>query len=333
VTRTVELKSDAEEIRQFLKDLPAASNLGPKRWIWPRHVYRFDDIVTVAEILRSGTLLSRGECKRRGIRHRDQANTQIIENTKHLHRFVRLFFRPRTPTQYRMEGIHPQSEVEKNSGAHCPVSVFLVFSSIEVLTRKDAIFTDGSPTRKQEYSSGKNVDFLRTIPFRKVYHDGGMGGDAREITFRRHAEILIPAALDLDGVLHIVCREDPERRTLLHLLGKDAARWSDRIRTEWPGEDLFIRRGVFIKEISLVRDCIEVRNAKYRGKFEVSCRVWDNVTQEVIKDRTITNHEFGSGIKIRLTKAPASARVEFRVDGAIAFNGVLHQLPASEIVR
>lgn len=333
---SVPRKQDSGAIRDFMRALPAALKLGPRRWVWPRYAYRFDDVVTIAEILRNGSLLSRSECKRRGIQHRDQANSQIIENTPHLHTFARLFFRPRTPTQYRMEGIHPRDEVARHNGAHCPVPVFLLFSSVDVLTRAGVLFTNGSPTRRGQYLAGEDVDFLRQIPFATVYHEGGMGSDpARksEIMLRRHAEILVPDELDLDGLQHVVCRTEPERQTLIHLLGEDAPPWIDKIRNELPGEDLFDRRGFFIRQLTLIDDTVHIGHSRHRGVFRLFFRAADAETGQLLCVHNTPAHQFGDQATIKLPTRVPSVELTIMVDDATAFSGVLVQRPDNGIVR
>jgi ssDNA thymidine ADP-ribosyltransferase, DarT len=330
-------KPDADQIKEYLKGLPSALNLGQLRWVWPRFVYRFDDVVTVAAILREQVLLSRSECKRRGIVHRDQANTEIIENTPHLHGFARLFFRPRTPTQFRMEGIRTKAVVALHRGAHCPVPVFLLFRSTDVLTRAGVLFTDGSPTRRNQYLAGDDIDFLRKIPFQQVYHEGGMGSDPAtksEIILRRHAEILVPDELDLDGLAAVVCRTDPERQTLLNLLGNEAAKWTDRIRTELPNENLFFRQGFFFSQVTLIDEKIYLSHARHRGAFTFFFSVSDAVTGRLLRvlNRPNTSFTF-SASTILLPRRCESVMLEITIDGATAFRGVLHQRPPGGIVR
>jgi hypothetical protein len=53
----------------------------------------------------------------------DNASRNVMANTDpYVRDFVRLYFRPQTPTQYRNEGIRPKNMRELES--HCPVPVF-----------------------------------------------------------------------------------------------------------------------------------------------------------------------------------------------------------------
>src|SRR6266702_4781012 len=136
------LKADAASIRTFLDELRKAPWLGKRRSAWPNYIYRFSDIRDVAAILRSGRLLSRTKCAELGVAFRDAANPQIIEQSPQAHGYARLYFRPHTPTQYHMEGI--RAVAQRWRGAHCPVPVFLLFNSDDLLTRTGTIFTNGN---------------------------------------------------------------------------------------------------------------------------------------------------------------------------------------------
>ncbi len=74
------------------------------------------------------SLLSRRQLEKSGKLLTDIAGPEIIESTPdEWKRFVRLYFRPRTPTQYRNEGIRPKGSLKL--GAHCPVPVIFLFDA------------------------------------------------------------------------------------------------------------------------------------------------------------------------------------------------------------
>src|SRR5690349_18760009 len=72
----------------------------------PQYVYHFSHVSNAADILNAGAILSRAECSRIGLRRHDSASPSVILNTpEDKKRFVRLYFRPQTPTQWHCEGI------------------------------------------------------------------------------------------------------------------------------------------------------------------------------------------------------------------------------------
>src|SRR5690606_26389076 len=77
---------------------------------------------------------------------------------------------------------------------------------------------------------GDTVEFFSTIPWEKVYHEGGLGGDY-SIIGHRCAEVLAATPLPLENCLQwIYCRSNAERDTLLYLLGIDSDYWRPKIK-------------------------------------------------------------------------------------------------------
>lgn len=210
------MKSWHPDIRQHIDDWSA--KLGNRGW-WPRFVYHFTDVRNAVRILSAGELLSRAEAQRRGVMTVDNASPQVIGHTQPEHlEFVRLYFRPRTPTQYNNEGIRPTDQ-RKLGGAHCPVPIYFCFDAFSVLTLDEAMFSDGN-IGSARVNIRDDRDFFKAIPFQLVFHNSAFYPEDRdEIVFRRNAEALIPNRLSLKPHLKfIVCRSSAEQRTLLHLL-------------------------------------------------------------------------------------------------------------------
>jgi hypothetical protein len=320
-------KPDAAEIAEFVRELPSALRLGERRAWWTQRIFRFDDIRNVASILRRGALLSRERCDDRGILYHDAANRAIIDQTEYAHSYVRLYFRPLTPTQYRMEGIKARSELTA-TGEHCPVPVFLLFDAARLLSTEGVMFTDGSVARRGQFNIGDNVEFLRTIPFETVYHDGTIYGDANErseVIFRRHAEVLIKDELSLDHLHRVICRTGPERDTLLHLLGDDAGRFEDKIRIAPPGIAMFYRRGMFVEGYRLIDGQLYFQMPSRALVYDADLRVFDPETGAEIARRVRSDAKISGKWHIAFDGTPKRVRVEFKIEGALAFAGIVSQ--------
>lgn len=249
-----------------------SARLGNLHW-WPRYVYHFTDVRNAASIIQGGHLYSRAEAERRGLMKVDNASPEIIQQTQPEHlKYVRLYFRPRTPTQYRNEGIRPINRRELG-GAHCPVPVYFCFDALTVLAREDTEFSDGNMASAWASHSGER-DFFLSIPFHLVFHNRWFTPDERdEIVFRRNAEVLVPDSLPLDPALKfIACRSAAERQTLLHLLPANLRRqWASRIRLGERG--LFERKWTYVEEVVTVDDKVIFRfnpNTRMPGPFQVS---------------------------------------------------------------
>jgi ssDNA thymidine ADP-ribosyltransferase DarT-like protein len=123
--------------------------------------------------------------------------------------YVRLYFRPRTPTQIRNEGIRPPTQQYLES--HCPVPVFLLFDSVELLTRQETQFSDRSLAKTGTRAYDSAAAFIK-LPFAKIYHNTAFLPDQREdIVACRHAEVIVPRHLDLGALKYVWCRSQAEK--------------------------------------------------------------------------------------------------------------------------
>lgn len=208
-----ERKPDAARIEAWIDGLRQASWIGPARQWWPKYVFRFDDIQNAVRILQCGKVM----CRAKRGEALETASQDVLDHTDETWKnHVRLYFRPRTPTQYQVEGLRPQGQFG-SLGAHMPVPVFFVFDAKDILTRASTKFSDGNLAAHPQV--GDNADYFEAIPFEKVYHDSWMSeSEKANIKFHRHAEIIVPGELDLDALQFVWLRTEAEFKTLLYLL-------------------------------------------------------------------------------------------------------------------
>jgi len=315
------VKSWADEIQHHIETW--ATLLGPLRW-WPRYVYHFTDVRNAASIIQSEHLYSRAEAERQGLMKVDNASPEIIQQTRTEHlRYVRLYFRPRTPTQYRNEGIRPINQ-RKLGGAHCPIPVYFCFDARTVLALDETEFSDGNMGSARASHSDER-DFFLSIPFHLVFHNRWFTPEERnEIVFRRNAEVLVPDRLPLAPALKfIVCRSAAERQTLLHLLPADLCRrWAARIRLGEQG--LFERKWTYVEEVVTVDDKVIFRfnpNTQTPGPFQVSFsyREADKGPERRWEDKQAA---LNNRLRIRVPGA-VRGTVTLHMDDALAFAGSL----------
>jgi hypothetical protein len=134
------VKSWADDIRRHIQTW--SNRLGNLSW-WPRYIYHFTDVRNAASIIQSKHLYSRAETEYRRLMEVDNASPTVIQQTHPEHQEnVRLYFRPRTPTQYRNEGIRPVSQ--RQLGAHCPVPIYFCFDALTILAQDNTRFLDGN---------------------------------------------------------------------------------------------------------------------------------------------------------------------------------------------
>ena len=241
--------SEISGIKSHLDSLRQASWLGPARKWWPNYLFHCTDTQNVVNILNSGELLSRVQAKGTGRLQVDIAAPNIIDQTDaEWQDYVRLYFRPRTPTQYNNEGFRPKGQWKYD--AHCPVPVYLLFDAILVLSKAECLFTDGNVAAGATPMG--SIDELRKIPFRLVYHDSWFDpSDRPTIVYHRNAEVLVPRRLGLGAVRAIFCRSQAEYETLLYLLPPGTlARWVDKIGVQ-PSFNLFHNRWTFVQQVEM----------------------------------------------------------------------------------
>ena len=331
------LKSDAAEILEHMEQLPSSLRLGGSRSSWPHWLYRSDHVENAAAILNGGQLVSRARAESESLIRVDSGSPYYVGQLSDAHRnLVRLYFRPRTPTQYRNEGIRPASRIEYE--AHMPVPVYLLFKS-SLLAEEGVLFSKGRLEETTEI--GDSAEFLKSIDFGDVYHDGPVGppggsGRRPEILNARNSEVLIEGQLPLGKLRHIVCRSGPERDTLLNLLSPVAYdRWLKRIHTDEGDRRLFHKRGTFVERVSL--SATESRFSFYsntqlamRGPFGLRMEwFWSGQKTTAVLDRITVSERPVVG---RLGQALPEYRVCVWLDDSLAYVGTFDEEYESEML-
>ena len=330
-------KADAEEILKHMQQLPSSLGLGRNRRFWSRWVFRSDHVENAADILNCGRLRSRAAAEEGKLIQVDSGSPQYVGQLSARHRnLVRLYFRPRTPTQYANEGIRPREMIEY--GAHMPVPVYLVFD-VSLLGEEGVRFTKGRLTEGTPI--GGSAAFLKSIAFADVYHDGGvgrLGGSYRrsEILNARHSEVVVENELGLDKLTHIICRSAAERETLLNLLSDDGReRWLKKIHVDEGHRRMFEKRGTFVQRAELSGEGSQFLfysniGSSMRGPFDLTIEwLFGGRTARARQERfTVSNRPVAYSLN-----AP-EARYEVRVmlDGNLAYLGDFDERYESELL-
>ena len=302
--------------------LPSALGLGKQRQWWPRCLFRSDHVENAARILNTGRLLSRAQAERSGaIIHDSGSKEHIDQLTEEQRDCVRLYFRPRTPTQYANEGIRPAHAIEYD--AHMPVPVYLLFST-RLLEYEGVTFSGGRLASGTK--TGGSHEVLSSIDFREVYHDGPVSAASRHILNARHAEAVVTGSLDLDHLMRVVCRSGAERDTLLYLLTDEArVRWRKRVIVDQGQVRLFYKqRGTFLRDVALDQEKLTLRfygniHRDYRGPFVLRIVVRSSSRKMVAEregysvDDSPAIFEFGTLL--------ARYHIRITMDGHLAYAG------------
>lgn len=278
----VSLKPVAGQIRSVLNDLTRKTWIKrtERRW-WPRFVFHYTDIRNAVGILQDGQLYSRQYAESQDKLKVSSGSTSVLAGTNiAIKDCVRLYFRPKTPTQYYAEGICSQATLSKSKfrDAHCPVPVFFLFDSTEILSRADCRFSDGGLNSSEARILSTAVD-LEQLPWKKIYHTGRFNphqAEQSDIAFRRNAEVIVPRRLDLSALRYIYCRSEAERETLLHLLPPDLQQqYQDKIVAS-TRSDLFYRQQTFIETVRLSSEAVYFHfspETKSPGPFHLRVQV------------------------------------------------------------
>lgn len=253
-------------IQEFLRGLAAQDWLrrSERRW-WPNFVFHYTDIRNAVRILEEGTLYSRQQAERLGKLVVSSGSPSVLAGTSQdIRDYVRLYFRPTTPTQFHVEGVHTKQSLAASRfpDAHCPLPVFFLFDAASILGRSDVRFSNRG-LGGSHYRLGSTLDDLRALPWKQIYHQGWIDTSdpesARDIVACRNAEVVVPQVLDLRALRFIYCRSDAEKDTLLHLL-------SLTLRNQYHSKifasnrsELFFRRRTFIESATLLADRVHLR--------------------------------------------------------------------------
>ncbi len=253
----VSSKSDADQFKTALANLAKQDWVRrTERRVWPQFVFHYTDIRNAIKVLNSGCLYSRKYLEDTGQLVVSSGSPMVLAGTDTtIKDCVRLYFRPKTPTQYHTEGVRSKSTLSASMfpDAHCPVPIFFLFNALEILTRSDSWFSNGNlgTNRAKIFSTAAELEGL---PWQQIYHTGWIDysqSGGHSIIFHRHAEVIVPRKMDLNALRYIYCRSEAERETLLHLLPPHLAnRYQGKI-VATTRSTLFERKHTFIEKARL----------------------------------------------------------------------------------
>ncbi len=281
-------KQSEQAFRDFLHKLAAQDwvRRTERRW-WPNFVFHYTDIRNAVQILQDGKLYSRLQAERLGKLVISSGSPDILSGTSlAIQDCVRFYFRPKTPTQFHAEGVHSTQSLGKSRfpNAHCPTPVFFLFDAPTIFSRPNVRFSDRGLGGKG-YRLGATVAELKTLPWKKIYHQGRIDRSdperAHEIVACRNAEVIIPQELDLQALRFIYCRSEAEKDTLLHLL-------SPKLRQQFQSKvlasnrsELFFRRRTFVESATLLNDRVHLRfspDTECPGPFHLQIKITSHQT-------------------------------------------------------
>jgi len=315
----IERKPAAARIEAHLDRLKSANWIGPARQWWPNFVFFFADLPNAVRILQAGKLV----CRSRAQMAVDTGSEKVLDRTAEQWKdCVRLYFRPRTPTQHQIEGFRPAGQYD-SLGKHMPVPIFFLFDAKDILTRQTTRFSTGNLS--QHPSVGDDAEFFESIPFEKVYHDNWMREEEKsEIKFHRHAEVIVPRELELEGLRRIWCRSEAEYQTLLHLLPSQLAKKFRGIIGQGKRPSLHFCKWTYVESTALEQNRISLtfnQSTITPGPFAAELRVTNQRTGDEYRWAK-SNFQATKSFAVNIPQIdrPTAYQMVFALDGMIAFS-------------
>ena len=321
-------KQDYQRVVDKLDDLVGKYKRDERSW-WPDFVFHYTALENAISILESGALYSREETVSRGRLSLDSANPSVLANTSDTYKsYVRLYFRPKTPTQYSNEGIRPRDAIVHD--AHCPVPVFLLFNSRDILTRASTQFSSGSLAGYSPGRVGRKTSFFEKLPFNKIYHNSSFGeNQKREIIVSRHAEVIVPGQLDLEPLQFIWCRSEAEKETLISLFSEtQRIQWADKV-FHGKKHDLFFSRWSYVDQVTLDENGIKFgfnRSTTTPGPFDLKVVVEDHDRGKTLRWRE-ENFQADHDASLKFQNSILNYTIELYLDDCLAYRCECEETP------
>ena len=320
-------QAEIDDIRRHLSGLKQQAWLRrPQRW-WPDFLFHCTDVRNVVNILRIGEMLSRTKVVASRQLLVDIASPEVIAHTNDIWQdYVRLYFRPKTPTQFRNEGFRPTRQQDYH--AQCPVPVYLIIDAMEVLSKAGVMFTDGNVAAGAQPTG--DIEFFRTIPFETVYHSTGFDpSEPNRIVYHRNAEVLVPEQLSTSAIRFICCRSQAEYETLVDLLPPGTlSHWVDKIGVR-PQFDLFHRQWCFVEQVDMTRESVLFRFnlGSPSGPFNAQADVVETFSGMRYTSR-IDDFAVPKTLRLPLNfRHPQDYAVKFSLDDQLAYSGRYQEDP------
>ena len=278
----------------FLKILKDASTKSKFLW-WPKFVYHYTDVTNVIGILEKGKLYSRNHPE--NTMANENAGREIITNTDpEVLNYVRFYFRPKTPTQYRNEGFLPK-EARRYHDSNVPVPVFLVFEAKDMLALDGAMFSEfGLSGEKKELTN--DINRFKNFDFEKIYSDGYYNGE--NLTPYRRAELVVQNECDLRYLKYICCRSNGEYITLCTLLKMQGIyeKYKDIILVKENNDGFFFKKGIYVSNVTLKQDkaLITYRNTYLANEYNINVQYILRTRNQVFKSRVV--HQLDSVVSL-----------------------------------
>lgn len=270
---------------EYLKILQDASKVAGVSW-WPKYIYHYTDINNAINILREGKLYSRNKVDDRMVN--ENAGLEILNQTEtEIFNYVRFYFRPKTPTQYRNEGFLPKNHRQYDN-SNVPVPIFFAFEAKDMLALEEIKYSEIALSNKGNHLIN-DINEFKKFDFRKIYSEGGYRGE--NLTPYRRAELVVPNECDLRFLKHIWCRSNAEYVSLCTLMKQNNIyeKYKDIIGVKENEATLFFKESVYVSRVNLYIDKAEIiyKNKDVVENSNMSIKFVLLIGSEVLESKTV----------------------------------------------
>ena len=191
--------------------------------IWKKNGFqgfvRCEPFENFLKIMRSGCLKSRAKLEAEGVEFDDVAMTEVIDQTPDwVKKYVRFYFKEKTPTFYRNEGI--QRNPNEKDG-HNPIPVCLIFSE-KLINAKGTIVSNGGLGSKASSYTESFCDALE-YDWQSIFSRGPHSIESDDVNLKiktkRDAEFLVPKSISIDFIDKIIFRCEADYNRAVFELG------------------------------------------------------------------------------------------------------------------
>lgn len=268
-----------ETIKKQRSLLPKSRN-----W-WPKYFYHFTDIQNALGIIDKGWIFGRQTAIENELMQNDNASNSVISlSSNGIKEYARLYFRPKTPTQFHNEGYKPESVRKLDINASCPVPVFFFLDAEKILCMEGIKFSEISCAGLSELKLMDGEENFSKLAFDKIYHDSRLDSENRDdIVKHRHAEVVRLGGIPIKDCLKgIVCRSIAEKQTLLYILKTQYyEKYIDYqgLIIYNPVLDMFFNNGMYVKDVRYDGELHILLNDSSKRKIyncmdaKVKCRI------------------------------------------------------------
>lgn len=245
---------------------------------WPNNLFRHEPVENAIAIFKAGAIISRNDAVQGGALINDIAPTDIIQNRNDAYSSVRLYFRPRTPTQYRIEGIRKRADYYKDK--HGGLLVMLVFNGEVILTMNSTRFSCGNMQSSNSTVLDGDAGFDQ-LDFSGTYHDEAYPSDDQKR--RRCAEILANSPLNIiDTLSAIVVRTDADLVTLKYMLHREDLNHLVPLVKKSEGTNVFFQRFTALQFVDVApgRINFKLKGTASIGKIQTKLTVFDDANNQ-----------------------------------------------------